>query len=377
MPASQAAADLCPRVWVLASRRAGDAAQVLALAEALGWPFELKRLEHRSLELLLAPPFRATLAGLGRSGARALLPPWPDLVLASGRENEPVARWIGRASGGRARLVQVGRPWGPLAAYDLVVTTPQYRLGGPANVLENAAPLHGITRPRLDAAAALWARRLQPLPRPITTALVGGSTGPYAFTRHTAERLAAALNGLAAEQGGSLLVTTSRRTPAAVVAVLGQGLTAPHRLHRWRQGDPDNPYLAFLGLADTLVVTADSLSMIAEACATGRPVRLFDLGEGPTSMRASLGLPGEPAASRLGWRDLRPGTCWYRWALRRLPARMTRDIRLVHRRLVAAGHVAWLGDSLPATAPPRLHDLARAVARVRALLAARPCPVPA
>ena len=105
-----------PQVWVLASRRAGDASQVLALAEALGWPVELKKLLGRRSSLVVAPPFATSDAGIDRRRSSHLAPPWPDLVLASGRENEPVARWIKRQSGERTRIVQVGRPWGPIAA---------------------------------------------------------------------------------------------------------------------------------------------------------------------------------------------------------------------------------------------------------------------
>ena len=296
-----------PTVWVLASHRAGDASQVLALAEAIGWPFEVKRLAFKPLNLLLAPPFATSDAGLDRTRSSGLAAPWPDLVLASGRENEPVARWIKRQSGGRTRIVQVGRPWGPIAAYDLVVTTPQYRLPARPNVLENAAPLHRVTPERLEAAAGRWSARLAGLPRPLIAVLVGGNSGPYALTRRSGERLAAAAGAMAAELGGSLLVTTSSRTPRAAARALEEGLAGPHLLYRWRRGDPDNPYFAFLALADEIVVTADSMSMVSEALATGKRVHLFDLGQGWTSMRAPLAMRGEragrrPAAARVAER---------------------------------------------------------------------------
>ena len=39
--------------------------------------------------------------------------------------------------------------------------------------------------------------------------------------------------------------------------------------------ESDNPYLGILALADRLVVTSDSVSMISEALATGHPVEVF------------------------------------------------------------------------------------------------------
>ena len=44
-----------------------------------------------------------------------------------------------------------------------------------------------------------------------------------------------------------------------------------HLLYRW--GEPgENPYRGFLASADTIVITADSVSMISEACATDAAV---------------------------------------------------------------------------------------------------------
>lgn len=381
-PASPVAdAAQAPRVWVLTSPRAGDASQVLALAEALGWPFETKRFERHALEVIVAPPFWASVAGIRKDRSSPLEAPWPDLVLSSGRENEPVAKWIKAQSGGRTRIVHVGRPWGSLDAYDLIITTPQYRLPRRANVLENAAPLHRVTGERLCESAQAWQARLAHLPRPFIAVLVGGSSGPYALTRRSGERLAFAASALAARLGGSLLVTTSARTPKAAVQALEEGITCPHFLYRWQRGASDNPYFAFLALADEIIVTADSMSMITESIATGKRVHLFDLGTGWSSMRAPIGVPGEEERSRppLGdWlRDFSLKARFYRWVLRHAPARMTRDIRLVHAHLVETGRASWLGDPLPDSPPAPLDDLERAVARVQALMAGERSTAPA
>ena len=360
-------------VWVLSTYRVGDATQVMALAEALGLPFEVKTFALRSGCLVLAPPWSASLAGVDLTNSSPVEGPWPTIVISTGAENEPVARWIKKASGGVTKLVHVGRPWGNVSAYDLVVTTPQYRLRPAANVLENEAPLHRVTDDRLIAEGRRWWPRLAHLPRPFVSVLVGGNSGPYALGRDAGERLGRQASELVRSLGGSVLITTSKRTPASAIAGIASAIDVPHYLFGWKRGACDNPYYAFLELADEIVVTADSISMIAEACATGKPVHLFDLGNGPTSMRAPLGLRGEigkPALRPRRWLDefgLRSAI--YRALMRHAPARITRDIRLVHRRLVAAGRAAWLGEP---GGRPRGHaglgDLDRAVSRVLALL---------
>src|SRR5690242_4671871 len=71
--------ETTPRVWALHDGKSGMANQVLGLAEALGWPFDEKRLvvrapwRHVTPHLWLYP-----LHALDPEGA-VLKPPWPDL----------------------------------------------------------------------------------------------------------------------------------------------------------------------------------------------------------------------------------------------------------------------------------------------------------
>lgn len=363
--------SVAPSVWLLMGHRAGDNTQVHALGEAIGWPFEEKRFVYKSYERILNLPFTATLAGVVQSRSAVLLPPWPDMVITAGRRNEPIARWIKAQSGGRTKLVQIGRPWARLDRWDLVVTTPQYRLPKGPTVLHNEAPLHRVTRERLAAAALEWAPRVAQLPRPYVTLLAGGPSGPYPFDPISGARLARQASELAGKRGGSLLVTTSARTPAATVDALFGGVTVPSLLYRWRRDDPENPFFGFLALADAIIVTGDSVSMMTEACATGQPVYFYDTGEGKTSMRE----PPAPTSVPLRWWENFSLPYFqafiYRQTMNLGPTRLTRDIRIVQRRLVESGRAAWLGDGEPSGNPPPLEDVARAAVRVRALFAKR------
>jgi hypothetical protein len=271
--------------------------------------------------------------------------------------NEPACRWIREQSAGRTRLVHIGRPWARLEQFDLVITTPQYRLPERANVLHNNLTLHRVTIARLQAEARRWKSRLEALPRPRIAVIAGGDSGPTTFGPRAAARLARQASAMARGRGGSLLVTTSARTAPLAVEALSGGIDAPVHFYRWRRNDDDNPYFGYLALADAIIVTADSISMLTEACATGKPVYMFDAdrpGRFP-------GMTGERA------RDFRLSGTLYRWLMRWGPSRLSRDIGLVHRRLIERRHAVWLGETFPDGVPPPLRDLERALARVRAL----------
>ena len=303
----------------------------------------------------------STLAGVDLAASSPLEAPWPDLVICSGRGAESVAFWLKRQNP-QLRIVFVGTPWSAPSRFDLVITTPQYRLPQAPNILHNLLPVHDVTPQRLAEEAARWEAKLAHLPRPFTAVLVGGASGPYRFTPGSARRLGREASALAKADGGALLVTTSARTGAAATEALQSAITAPAFFYRWQAGAQDNPFHAVLGLASRIVVTADSISMLAEAVSTRKPVLLFDIEEGAHAMRADID------SQRIGWRGRGLDPTAFRLLINHAPPRFSRDLRVVLRQLIASGHAQWLGDPPPDAEPPPVEDgLARAVARIRGL----------
>lgn len=349
------------RTWLLLGHKAGDNSQLLALAEGLERPFEVRRLRYRPTELLSNLTLGANLWGIDPRLSDPLTAPWPDLVLTAGRRNEPVARWIKAQSG--ARIVHVGRPWSALRHWDLIVTTPQYALPPAPNVLLNEAPLHRVTLTRLAAAAAQWRLRLAEWPRPHVAVILGGPSGPYAFDREAGATLGHYARQLAGS--GSVMATTSARTPAAAVEAFAAMLDPKDVVHRWIPDEPDNPYLGFLADADVIVVTSDSMSMLVEAVATGKPVAIFDLGRQHRPLRPA-GVAPATWIERL--RNLRLRSVGFALGQRFGPRQLRRDVGTIHRAMILRGRAAWLGQPLPhpgGTVP--LRDLERAVSRVGSL----------
>ena len=145
-----------PAVWLIDAYRAGERAQVRALVDALGWPCEEKQLSYRKFELRTNLFRGSDLRGIDTGNSSPLQPPWPDLLISSGMRNEPVCRWVRQQSGGKSKIVHLGRPWADPGRFDLVITTPQYRVPARENVLLNALTLHQVTPRRLQVAAASW-----------------------------------------------------------------------------------------------------------------------------------------------------------------------------------------------------------------------------
>jgi hypothetical protein len=356
-----------PRVWLVVGDKLGDNAQIEVIAEQLGWPCERKRLTFREQYVIGKPRFRAALYHIDLDRSDPLTLPWPDLVLTVGRRPSMAALWIREQSGERTKLVIVGRPRRMLERFDLVIATGQYRLPQRPNVLPIGLPLMRTDETAIAAAVEVWRSRLEALPRPLTAVLVGGPTKPFIFDGAVARQLIELARRSAGGEG-TLFATTSRRTPAAVVAALTAALTPPDQLYRWQAGAKENPYLALLGLADRFIVTGDSISMMVEVARLGKPLAIFSLPVTPgpwqgLRQRAArlFHSQSKTLASRLvGWL----GDRLYDLGL----VSYARDFSQLHDYLIDRGLAVRLGDTFPATVPKPADELATVVARIKALL---------
>ena len=362
--ANAQAADAPLRTWLILGDKAGDNAQVRIVADHLGWRYAVKQLTFRPPYVIGKPRFRASLYHVDQEKSDPLQPPWPDLILTVGRRPSMAALWVKAQC--RARLVVVGRPKRWLDRFDLVIAPPQFHLPGRPNVLRLDLPLMRVDQTAVAAAAAAWRERFADLPRPLTALLVGGPTKPYRFDRTVGARLLEESSAVVRRDGGSLYVITSRRTPEAVADALEAGLPPGARLHRW--GERDNPYQALLGLADRFIVTGDSISMMVEVARLGKPLAIFALPEEPRSLRLRsalsrrlIALEDGPARGIIGpLADL-----LYRLRI----AKYARDLSEVHERLYERALAVPLGAPFQPPHARPADDLARAVERVKALMA--------
>ncbi len=357
------------RVWLLLGDKRGDNAQVEILIEALGWRPERLHLEMRPPFDTAKPRYRPSLDHLDLARSAPLEPPWPDLIVTVGRRPSMAALWVREQTGGRTRIVLLGKPSGLLQHFDLVIVSGEVQIPGYPNVLKIGLPL---MRPEPDALARAterWRPQLAPLPRPLVAFLVGGPTHPFVFDAAAVDRLASEVRRVA-ECGGTPYLSTSRRTPPSVVHALRRALPDGARLFEWSAGAEDNPYLGLLGLADAFVVTSDSLSMIVEVVRGGRPLSVFPLPLGAWGRvdqyrrrlaRWLFAPPGNAPTDRL---RAGAGRSLHRAGL----LGHTRDFTAIHDMLFERGLATPVGVSPPATRPTAPDDLAVAVARVQHLI---------
>lgn len=264
-----------PTASILSEPLAGLQAQAQGLADAADLSPQLISLQPRA-------PWRFVTARLWPSPLRAvgLTDPGSDILMSAGGTAGVVAHALRRP--GR-RTIQIQHPRQDPARFDVVVVNRHDGLTGP-NVVVTRTALHKVTPERLAEAAELWRPRLAHLPRPLAAVLVGGSNGRFRLDGAVAAALGRQLAEMMRTDRVGLALTPSRRTsPEAVTALAA----AVEPLGGWVWDmTGDNPYFGLLALADAIIVTEDSVSMVSEAAATAAPVLL-------------AGLPGKSRRIRL------------------------------------------------------------------------------
>ncbi len=194
------------RCWVLSNGNAGYEVQGIGLAEMMGVKPEIKRVSPGAPGKWLAPWGPAMTDPV-------IAAPWPDLLIAAGRQAIPYARMIRKASGGRTFVAVLQHPHVRPSKFDFVWVPAHDRLSGP-NVLSTLTSPHRITPEKLAAEAEAFDAQVAHLPRPRVCVLIGGTNKAFTLDEARMETICAGLKAVM-EGGASLMVTPSRRTGEA------------------------------------------------------------------------------------------------------------------------------------------------------------------
>jgi mitochondrial fission protein ELM1 len=272
-------------VWLLLDDRPGHATQVTGLARQMKWPFVSFQLEFNIMNRLPNPLLGGSLMSLSGQGRAKLKPPFPDLVIAMGRRMVPVVRWIKRQSGGRTRIVLLGRKaMGNPADIDLLVSSIHFGQMPRDALFELVVPPTQVDAESLAAARLARPNPMAALRKPHVVLLVGGPTAQHRFNAQSAKRMVSQIAKATDDLDGGLAIVTSRRTPMETVDAMRVVAPTAH-IHMWQMASDDNPYLSYLVNADFLVVTGESESMIAEGSATRCPLTIYPLEAKPIGLK--------------------------------------------------------------------------------------------
>lgn len=268
-------------IWVLTDGKAGDVLPCKGIASKLAALMVKDGVDAQITERVVKPskpwvwfmPY-GPIDPTERSNKpnSPLAPDYPDVAIASGRRAVPYLKKLKRLAP-NCVTVFIKDPRTGTGAADIIWVPTHDKLRGD-NVLVSDTGPHHIEQSDLNKRRAIPHKDLFALPEPRLTVLLGGPSGR---TKYTDTDLAVFRSQLAnlARQAGSVLITTSRRTPDSWLDQLSH-ITADRPSLLWTpQSSQPNPYIEFLAAGNALVVTGDSHNMVGEALCAGVPVYVF------------------------------------------------------------------------------------------------------
>jgi hypothetical protein len=281
------------------------------------------------------------------------------------------ALWIQQQSAGHSKIVLLGRPKRWMNRFSLIIVPSQYRMPDDPKVLQLDFPLMRSNDEAIARAAEDWREHFAELPRPVTALMVGGQTKPFRFDTDAARELLD--KAISTTGNGFLYISTSRRTPPAIIKTLKENLPDNARLYCWSPDNQNNPYLALLALSDQFIVTGDSISMMVEVARLGKPLAIYALpyqrGIGPWLQKTTAHCCSN-ALSRPGISNLLPRTAGL---LRKAGIlRHSRDLTALHQLLYEKKFAVPLGANFLPGGKKLTDELDKVTKRVHDILPATP-----
>lgn len=263
--------------WIITEGIAGTQNQCIGLAKALDLDYTLKHVTLRFPWTLTVPwfmPFKKHATQYLHD--TIINAPYPDVIIASGRKAVPLTIALKETLGDAVKTIFLQDPRCNPKYFDRVVI-PSHDPTRGSNVIVTLGALNQISLEKCRTEAQKFQHLLKDKPKRVISVLIGGNSKAHIMDEAITRELCDALEIIAKEN--TVLVTASRRTGDANQAILKDHLTPLKNCYFW-DGSGDNPYFGFLGLADIILATNDSASMISESLTLGKPTYIYPLKGG-------------------------------------------------------------------------------------------------
>lgn len=196
----------------------------------------------------------------------------PDIVIGAGGKSMFAVGWLGQALAAKTIFAGSLRQLSPALFDAVLVLEPDLQ---PPFMTLQTSPMP-ISQSLLQQAAARWQAeqpQLHSPEKPFWAMLIGGNGAGASYQEGDWYNLALQMNSIAEKHGIQWLVTTSRRTGSSAEHVLKQHLNASLLADAVWWSEAERPVTsAYLGLAQVVCCTIDSMSMIMESVSAMRPV---------------------------------------------------------------------------------------------------------
>lgn len=256
------------QAWIFSDSIVGHELQSLALARALCYSHQLYHCGLRQPWLSFAPRI---LPGFGKNiiwekQLKPDLDPLPEVIITTGRRMAAVGKYFKRKY--NIKHIQILNPKDNPSHYDVLIC-PRHDDVKSDNVIEIIGSLHEYNKSKLNSLQLEWRSKIISEDKKVLSLLIGNPG--KAFFKQLKDLKKTIQSQYDDYQ---LFISGSRRTPNHQKQRI-HALFSQAKLIWFSQEDGENPYPGLISCSDVFMVTADSINMVSELCATEKPVILL------------------------------------------------------------------------------------------------------
>jgi len=241
----------------------GMISQVEGLAKALDLDFIHEKIELNNFWKFLPPKLTPVKSFVFKNKMKENF----NIVISCGRKSVIPSLYLKNKYKSKIINIHIQDPKVSLNNFDFVVVPEHDKLTG-SNVLTTKGAIHYLTKDQLVLSQNYLKSKIDPKKK-IVSFIIGGPNKYYSYSDKVVDSIFANVDKSFIQNNYQAIVIPSIRTPKKIIEKAQNYFDSSQIVI---QNVDKKAYLSSLQLADHIIVTCDSTSMISEAALTGKPI---------------------------------------------------------------------------------------------------------
>ncbi len=247
----------------------GMISQVEGLAKALDIDFSHHKVELKHFWKLIPP----RLTPLTNISFKEIKTSDFDIIISCGRKSVIPSIYLKKISKKKIYNIHIQDPKVNYNFFDLIVA-PEHDGISSSNIINTKGAIHYLTDNEIKDNSNYLKSFIKNDERKIFAFIMGGPNKYYEYSTKNMKRIFSTLYNLNKKQNFQLVIIPSMRTPKNTIQYAKEFFGETHTVI---ENIDKKAYLSALALAEYIIVTCDSSSMISEAALTGKPIYIANI----------------------------------------------------------------------------------------------------
>jgi len=243
----------------------GMISQVEGMAKALSVEYSHKIVRLSFPWNLIPPKFTPILDIILKDKTYLAAGEIPDLIISCGRKSV-IPSILLKKKNPKIFTIHIQDPKVSFKNFDAIIVPEHDNLDGD-NVYSSKGAIHYITESEIKKAEPYLTNKIKS--QKLVSLILGGPNKYYSFNKDQLIKIFNEIKSKFISKGYKVIVIPSMRTPKISIELATKELGASGYVIN---SVDKQAYLSALALADNVIVTCDSISMISEAATSGKPI---------------------------------------------------------------------------------------------------------